>query len=320
LACGQQESDLLVGLAARVTEKPLAQRLKTSLDELRMQTMGTQILFGFQFQSLFQPGFDQAGTAERAADAGSLAAILISFAVLIIAPAQHRLVEPGQASRRLLKVSRRCAELALGTMAIALGCISFSITTHLHLPHSGVIAALVTTLGFILWFGSGIGLARMTNIKLPERESMDLHTRIDQMLTEARVILPGVQAMMGFQLIVVMTDAFGRLPQDFQNLHLAGLALTTLSTLLLLTPAAVHRVAFSGEDDARFHVIGTRLVGAALMPLAAGMAAEVFIGTWRLFGSFSASLSSAVFVLFILVGAWYALPLWLRTHITKEAA
>ncbi len=213
-----------MGSAALVAEKPLAQRLKTSLDELRMQTMGTQILFGFQLQSLFQPGFDQAGTAERAADAGSLAAILISFAVLIIAPAQHRLVEPGQASRRLLKVSRRCAELALGTMAVALGCISFSITTHLHVPHSGLIAALVSALGVILWFGSGIGLARMTHIQLPERETMDLHTRIDQMLTEARVILPGVQAMMGFQLIVVMTDAFGRLPQGFQNLHLAGVA------------------------------------------------------------------------------------------------
>ncbi len=53
--------------------------MKTSLDELRMQTMGTQILFGFQLQSLFQPGFDQAGSAERAAQAASLAAILISF-------------------------------------------------------------------------------------------------------------------------------------------------------------------------------------------------------------------------------------------------
>ncbi len=67
-------------------------------------------------------------------------------------------------------------------------------------------------------------------------------------------------------------------------------------------------------------MIGTRLVGAALMPLAAGMAAEIFIGTWRLFESFSASLSSALLALFILMGAWYALPLWLRTHITKEAA
>jgi hypothetical protein len=310
----------LVASAALVAEKPLAQRLKTSLDELRMQTMGTQILFGFQLQSLFQPGFDQAGTAERAVDAGSLAAILISFAVLIIPPAQHRLVEPGQASRRLLQVSRRCAELALGSMAIALGCISFSITTHLHVPHSGLIAALVTTLGFILWFGSGIVLARRTDIKLPERESMDLHSRIDQMLTEARVILPGVQAMLGFQLIVIMTDAFGRLPQAFQNLHLAGLALTTLSTLLLLTPAAVHRIAFSGEDDARFHVIGTRLVSAALVPLAAGMAAEIFIGTWRLFESLSVSWCSAVLALLILLGTWYALPLWLHSHITKEAA
>ena len=31
-----------------------------------------------------------------------------------------------------------------------------------------------------------------------------LHTRIDQMLTEARVILPGAQAILGFQLIVTI--------------------------------------------------------------------------------------------------------------------
>jgi len=303
-----------------VTDKPLAQRLKTSLDELRMQTMGTQILFGFQLQSLFQPGFDHASTAERAAHAASLAAILLSFAVLIIAPAHHRLVEPGQASRRLLMLSRRCAEVALGTMAIALGCISFSITTHLHVPHSGLIAGLVSALGVMLWFGSGIALKRHINCPLPERESMDLHTKIDQMLTETRVILPGVQALMGFQLIVVMTDAFGQLPLALQNLHLAGLASTTLSTVLLLTPAAVHRIAFSGEDDARFHTIGTRLVSAALIPLAAGMAAEIFIGTWRLFENLSVSLSSALLTLMILLGAWYVLPVWLQRHITKEAA
>jgi hypothetical protein len=50
------------------------------------------------------------------------------------------------------------------------------------------------------------------------------------------------------------------------------------------------------------------------------MAGEIFVGTWRLFESFSASLSSALLALFILMGAWYVLPLWLRTHITKEAA
>jgi hypothetical protein len=303
-----------------VTEKPLAQRLKTSLDELRMQTMGTQILFGFQLQSLFQPGFDQAGSAERAGHAASLAAILLSFAVLIIAPAQHRLVESEQASRRLLMLSRRCAEVALATMAIALGCISFSITTHLHVPHGGFISAVVGMLGVMLWFGSGLALKRNINCQLPERESMDLHTKIEQMLTEARVILPGVQAMMGFQLIVVMTDAFERLPPALQNLHLTGLALTTLSTVLLLTPAAIHRIAFSGEDAARFHTIGSRLVSAALIPLAMGIAAEIFIGTWRLFETPSVSIGSAVLTLTSLVGAWYVLPVWLHRRQTRSGS
>jgi hypothetical protein len=33
----------------------LAGRIKISLDELRMQVLGAQVLLGFQFQSLFQP-------------------------------------------------------------------------------------------------------------------------------------------------------------------------------------------------------------------------------------------------------------------------
>jgi len=95
-----------------VKEKVLAKRPKLALDELRMQTLGTQILFGFQLQSLFQPGFKRAGKSERIA-------------------ARHRLAGAGDASRELLRLSDRCAELALGTIAIALGCIAFSLATHL---------------------------------------------------------------------------------------------------------------------------------------------------------------------------------------------
>jgi len=46
-----------------------------------MQTLGTQVLFGFQFQMLFQRGFRGATAPERLADAVSLSAILVSFAV-----------------------------------------------------------------------------------------------------------------------------------------------------------------------------------------------------------------------------------------------
>jgi len=210
-----------------------------------MQTLGTQILFGFQLQSLFQPGFERAGKSERIA-------------------ARHRLAGAGDASRELLRLSDRCAELALGTIAIALGCIAFSLATHLGVAGPAYIAGAVTVLTLIMWFGAGVLRKRpSSHTDLPERESLDLHAKIDQMLTEARVVLPGVQALMGFQLIVVMTEAFQRLPTPFRNLHLIGLALTALSIALLLMPAAVHRISFAGDDDSRFHTIGSALVGAA---------------------------------------------------------
>src|SRR6185503_13135488 len=112
---------------------------------------------------------------------------------------------------------------------------------------------------------------------LPERSVTDLHTKIDQMLTEARVILPGAQATLGFQLIVVMTEAFERLPDSLQRLHLLALGLDALSVLLLIAPAAAHRLAFHGNDDERFHRLGSILVSAALAPLALAITAEVFI-------------------------------------------
>ena len=141
---------------------------------------------------------------------------------------------------------------------------------------------------------------------------MDLHTRIDQMLTEARVILPGVQAMLGFQLIVVMSEAFERLPDFYRDLHLAGLALTAVSTALLLAPAAIHRLAFNGEDDSRFHTIGTRFITAALVPLAMAISVEICVGTWKLTEDEAGSAVAGVLTLLLMLGAWYLVPLAMR--------
>ena len=40
-----------------------------------------------------------------------------------------------------------------------------------------------------------------------------LQAKIEQLLTEARVVLPGAQALFGFQLAIVLTRAFERLPK-----------------------------------------------------------------------------------------------------------
>ena len=54
-------------------------------------------------------------------------------------------------------------------------------------------------------------------------ETAPLHSRIEQMLTEARVILPGAQALLGFQLAIVLTDTFEKLPILSRLLHAAAL-------------------------------------------------------------------------------------------------
>jgi hypothetical protein len=118
--------------------------------------------------------------------------------------------------------------------------------------------------------------------------------------------------MLGFQLIVVMTEAFERLPRGYQKLHFIALALAALSVVLLIGPAAVHRIAFSGEDDARFHRIGTILVSGALIPLSFAIAADCAVAAWKLSESESASTIAAIAVVCLLLGLWYALPLQLR--------
>jgi hypothetical protein len=292
----------------------LSARLKTSLDELRMQMLGAQVMFGFQFQSLFQPGFERATLAERIADAAALTAILVSFAVLAVPPAEHRLVEAGEASGRLLRASERCAEIALATTTLAFGCMGFSIATHVGAEHPFIVAALAWLLAFFGWFGLGWAMtgSRPPRAYLQEHEMPDLHTKIDQMLTEARVILPGVQAMLGFQLIVVMTQGFERLPPSYQELHFVGLALAALSVVLLIALAAVHRLAFSGDDDERFHGLGTTLMSAALIPLSFAIAADSAVAAWKLSESELVSIGAAVVVICLLVGLWYAFPLILR--------
>ena len=44
-----------------------------------------------------------------------------------------------------------------------------------------------------------------------------------------------------------------------------------------MTPAALHRIAFHGEDGVEFFHIGSRLIVAAALPLAMGIAADVLV-------------------------------------------
>ena len=143
-------------------------------------------------------------------------------------------------------------------------------------------------------------------------EDPGLHEKIDTLLTEARVILPGAQALLGFQLAIVLTDTFEKLEPEVKSFHGGALLLVCLSVLLLMAPAAYHRIVYAGEDSVQFHRIGSWLVTISTIPLALGLAADVFVVATKIWPITAAPAMATLFCLVFLVGAWHVVPLAAR--------
>jgi hypothetical protein len=293
----------------------LEQALKTSLDEVRMQMLGVQVLFGFELQASFQTEFPHLSAVARSTGVVALSLIVLTLGLLIAPACQHRLVERGEDSLRVLGVVTRFANLSLIPLALAMGCGVFVVMSLYFSPTTALISALSLVLyALIVWYVLGISLRRSppaVKVPPPSAKKSDLHGRIEQMLTEARVILPGVQALLGFQLVVGFTQAFAQLKARVQLIHLGALFAVAVSVVLLIAPAAVHRLAFHGRDDERFHSLGSRIVTVALVPLSLGLATDVYVATLQMRGNGRLALTMAILVLVLLSSLWFVIPLLL---------
>jgi hypothetical protein len=295
----------------------LADALKTSLGELRMQMLGAQVLFGFEFQGIFQDNFPALAMSGRLVDAAGLTMIVVVLALLLAVPCQHRLIENGDSTVRIYRVCGRYASLALLPLAGAIACdvfvasrISFGGGTSARLALITVVVALVA------WYLLALLLRARWSIPREEltmrTPTTPLHAKIEQMLTEARVILPGAQALLGFQLVVMMTKAFNALPPAMQRVHLLALMSLALAITLLIAPAAIHRLTFQGADDARMYSVGSFLNTAALLPLAGAIGCDIWISFGQLFPGTTLPLVAALATTVLLLTLWYVVPLSLK--------
>jgi hypothetical protein len=291
--------------------------IKVSLDELRMQMLGVQVLFGFQFQGLFQQGFRDVPLAARRVDALGLALLVVVLGFLVAVPCQHRLVDRGMATVRIQRVATRFADIALMPFALGIGCALYVAVGRVFGNAIGADAAVAASLAALaVWYGLGITLQWRSPAAHTETDMKDtttpLHIRIDQMLTEARVILPGAQALLGFQLIVMMTPTFSELPHSTQITHLIALACVLAAVLLLIAPAAVHRIAFGGRDDPEAYDVGATLLTCTLAPLALGISCDFYVAMTRTLTSERAARAYAATTLVFLMSLWYLVPLILK--------
>src|SRR5262249_16601386 len=121
-----------------------------------------------------------------------------------------------------------------------------------------------------------------------------LAKKIDHALIEGRVVLPGSQALLGFQLATILTDSFTSLPVSCEIVHFTAMSCVAISVVLLMFPAAYHRIAERGELSEELYVKAGRAIVGALAFLALGMTGDLYVVTLRLTGNFTASTVTGV--------------------------
>jgi hypothetical protein len=288
----------------------LERRLKTALDESRLLILGAQVLFGFQFEAAFQELFSALPTSSRQLHCAGLVMLLISTALLIAPSLFHQIIFQGESRPGAMSMASVLAGASLLPLTIGLGIAAFVVFERVFGHGAGVAAgASLTFVALALLYGLGLSLRRDRRQPMPDNQHRTpLSSKIEQMLTEARVVIPGAQALMGFQLIATLTRAFDSLPAEFKYIHCAGLCAVALSVVLLMTPAALHRIGFRGEDDPVFFRIGSWLVVAGSIPLAAGIAAAVAVVFFQATDSARTAAIAGTASLAVLWSFWLLVP------------
>ena len=292
----------------------LADKLKMALDEGRLLILGAQVVFGCQFQMVFQERFQDAPRDSQALLGTGLLALMLAVGLLITPSVTHQIAYRGEDRRGALRVASTCASLAMVPMTLGLGATTFVVFESLFNRNAGVVAGITfAAVAFLFLYALGLVLRIGHTDQMPPAEKQTLlNNKIEQLLTEARVIIPGAQALLGFQFVVVFVRSFAELPGWIKITHAVALAAIAVSIVLLMTPAALHRIAYDGENSHSFLRIGSTLVVGAAFPLAVGIAADICVVGFKISGGARlASLSGCVSLLILLM-FWFFYPLWLR--------
>jgi DMSO reductase anchor subunit len=309
----------------------LKDKIKTALDEGRMLILGAQVLLGFQYRAFFEPGFEKLPHSSQYLKLCGLCLMLIAIALIMATGSYHRIVQEGEDTHDVHGFTTNIMGLALMPFALGFGIDLYVAVGQLFGRGTAILAGLATTLtALFFWYGLGalrrpkrepqIKEEQMKSEK-EEQESSEgtqAKDKINQALTEIRVVLPGAQALLGFQFATMLMEAFEKLPLSSRYVHLLSLALIALSVLVLMTPAAYHRIVEKGEQTEHFHRFASRMLLLAMVPLALGMCGDLFVVVRKTTESAVAGVVSAGLMLLFFYGLWFGYTLYRRSR--REAA
>jgi len=241
---------------------------------------------------------------------------------LIWPAAFHQIAVKGRMTAGLHAFTSKVLDWALLPIALGLALTQYTVASALDLRFAPAIGASAGAFALGIWYAWSLaGRPRDSKRKVHQQLSQqeqkkrgepDLSDRIKKVLLECRMALPGAQAFLGFQFAIVFVQGFEQLPRTSQLIHFASLLATTIATVLLIAPAAYHRIHEAGDDTERFHRVASRLMLAALVFLGPGMAGDLFlvIANVTHLPALAGWLAGALLLAFY--GLWFGVSSWRR--------
>jgi hypothetical protein len=146
-----------------------------------------------------------------------------------------------------------------------------------------------------------------------ETEAQRDDRNVMELLNELRVVGIGVQVLFGFLLALPFTNRFAKLDTAQRGLYLTTVTLAALSTALLVTPVAYHRLLFRRHEKESLVRVTNVMAIAGLVTVGLAVSCAVLLVV-----SFVAPGAPAIVITAIVVcafaGLWFALPLSRRDH------
>jgi amino acid transporter len=140
-----------------------------------------------------------------------------------------------------------------------------------------------------------------------------LDRELNELLQELRVTLPGVQVLFAFLFTVPFSQRFAQLTDTQRTAYFIAFLTAAAATVLLLAPAAYHRIQWRQHDKERLLQTSTRLALAGLALLTVAISAAAFVVTDVLYKTSWAAFVAAALVAFM-VTLWFVLPLLSRVQ------
>ena len=146
-----------------------------------------------------------------------------------------------------------------------------------------------------------------------ENDKERVDRELIELLNELRIALPGVQVLFAFLLVLPFQQRFAETSAEDQGVYTIALLSSALAAALLIAPSMYHRLNFRQGNKERLLTDSNKLMTAAMVCVALGIACCVYLVVDVVYGGVAAVVATIATVV-VYGAAWFVLPLTRRAQ------